>query len=254
MSPAAEGFLPPLPAVVAATSEESSLRIPAKVACSSRIACGSFRPAVPLELTAGTFSIEPRQGYLHVIHPGGLATEDEVYVYSLAIEREAARHRVRRLLIDARAERPDERTEVRTALWRWLGTTRVLDGIAIVARDTLAATRINMTALSQRLSIRAYDDPTSAVRWLTRSSRSTGSFRAVSGEEPLSTATPVGLRRSVSTPPPPAAQTDAAPVFVPPAPAIPRVGVPHDPTVRHRAELVTPVPPKYAKSSDRGRG
>lgn len=210
---------------------------------------------MPLELTAGTFAIEPRQGYLHVIHPGGLATEEEVYVYSLAIEREAARHHVRRLLIDARAEGTGERTEVRTALWRWLGMTRALDGIAIVARDTLAATRINMTALSQRLSIRAYDDPTSAVRWLTRSSRSTGSFRAITGEDAPSMSTPVGLRRSASTPPPAAAQTDAAPVVIPPAPAVPRTTGLRESTVRPRPDFgVDAPPPRDSKSSDRSGG
>lgn len=210
---------------------------------------------MPLELTAGTFAIEPRQGYLHVIHPGGIATEEEVYVYSLAIEREAARHQVRRVLIDARADGTDERLEVRTALWRWLGMTRALDGIAFVVRDTLAATRINMTALSQRLSIRAYDDPTSAVRWLTRASRSTGSFRAITGEDAPSITTPVGLRRSASTPPPPAAApTDAAPIVIPPAPAVPRGTSLRDSTIRSRPELADDAPaPRDSKSSDRSR-
>ena len=208
---------------------------------------------MPLELSAGSFAIEPRQGYLHVIHPGSLATEEEVYVYSLAVEREAGRHAVRRLLIDARAEGTEERTEVRTALWRWLGMTRALDGIAIVARDTLAATRINMTALSQRLSIRAYDDPTSAVRWLTRSSRSTGSFRALRPED-AAAVTAGGLRRTASTPPPPSGAPAAEPVVVPPAAPLPRAGVSRDSSVRPRETPVDTALPSGARSSERTRG
>lgn len=171
--------------------------------------------------------MEARQGYLHVVHPGSLATEEEVYVYSLAIEREAAKRGVRRVLIDARAEAGEERHDVRTALWRWLGVTRALDSIAIVARDTLAATRINMTALSQRLSIRAYDEPTTAVRWLTRtaSGKSTGSFRALTSSEenaiPVPSPTPIGLRRAQSTPPPPSGGSHD-PVVIPSAAPVPR--------------------------------
>lgn len=205
---------------------------------------------MPIELTAGQFAVEPRQGYLHVVHPGSLATEDEVYVYSLAIEREAARSHVRRLLVDARAEQSEERPEVRTALWRWLGMTRTLDAIAIVARDALVATRINMTALSQRLSIRAYDDPTSAVRWLTRSSRSTGSFRALTDAD-AALAGHAGLRRSASTPPPPSSAAAGEPLAIPPPGAVPRPA--RDSSVRNRDTLVDALAPPTVKSSDRGR-
>lgn len=206
-----------------------------------------------LELSSGKFAIEPRQGYLHVIHAGSLATEDEVHVYSLAIEREAARSRVRRVLVDARAEMAEERVDVRTALWRWLGMTRALDGIAIVARDTLTATRINMTALSQRLSIRAFDDPTGAVRWLTRVSRSTGSFRAISPDDAAAVTAATGLRRSASTPPPPAPSGEPEPILVPPAAGLPRTPDLRDSTVRSRDTLVEALAPRDAKSSDRSR-
>lgn len=200
-----------------------------------------------VELTTGTFTMEGRQGYLLVVHPGALATEEEVYVYSLAIEREAARHKVRRLLIDSRAEPSEERHEVRTALWRWLSMTRALDGIAIVARDTLAATRINMTALSQRLSIRAYDEPTTAVRWLTRGSggKSTGSFKAMTSEDAQSVSLATGLRRA-STPPPPAGPTPTDGVKIPSAAPVPKTDT-RDSAVRERTP--TPVP-----ASERRRG
>ncbi len=191
--------------------------------------------------------MEARQGYLLVVHAGSLASEEEVYVYSLAIEREAARHKVRRVLIDARAEASEEKHEVRTALWRWLSMTRALDGIAIVARDTLAATRINMTALSQRLSIRAYDEPTTAVRWLTRAGagKSTGSFKAMSVEDANAVSLTTGLRRA-STPPPPASGAPTETVKIPSAPPVPKADA-RDSSVRE------PVPPPVL-AGERRRG
>lgn len=148
-----------------------------------------------LEIAAGTVQIEPRAGYLHVVHPGPLTSEDEVLRYAIALEREAATHRLNRALIDARQEmRGGEPPEVRLSLWRWLQSTSAFEAVALVMPDQLGETRVNMLAVSQRLLLRAFVDSAVALRWLSRASRSTSSMRASDSE-------PGRQRRTSSFPP-----------------------------------------------------
>lgn len=146
-----------------------------------------------IDIASGTVVIDPRSGYLHVVHPGPLATEDEVLRYVIAVERDASSQGLRRCLIDARLEaRGVEPPDVRLALWRWLQSTAVFDAVALVMPDALAETRVNMLAVSQRMLLRAFVDSAVALRWLTRASRSTASFRSEDARP----------RRSSSFPPP----------------------------------------------------
>lgn len=132
------------------------------------------------EIASGTVVIDPRSAYLHVVQPGPLATEDEVVRYVISIEREANVHGLRRALIDARNEvHGSEPPEVRLALWRWLQSTSVFEAVALIMPDPLAETRVNMLAVSQRMLLRAFVDPAVALRWLTRASRSSSSFKAL---------------------------------------------------------------------------
>lgn len=136
-----------------------------------------------LDIATGTVHVEARAGYLHVVHPGPLSTEDEVLRYAIAVEREAQLHHLKRALIDARLEaRGTEPPEVRLSLWRWLQNTTAFEAVALIVPDPLAETRVNMLAVSQRLLLRAFVDPAIALRWLTRASRSSATFRALDAD------------------------------------------------------------------------
>lgn len=155
-----------------------------------------------LDIATGTVHLDARAGYLHVVHPGPLSSEDEVLRYAIAIERDAQVHQLRRALIDARLEaRGNEPPEVRLSLWRWLQNTTAFEAVALVVPDQLAETRVNMLAVSQRLLLRAFVDPAIALRWLTRATRSSATFRALDAE---------GRPRRTSSFPPSESQTFGA--------------------------------------------
>lgn len=133
-----------------------------------------------LEIASGTVVLDARSAYLHVVQPGPLATEEEVLRYVVSIEREANLHGLRRALIDARNEAIGaEPPEVRLSLWRWLQSTTAFEAVALIMPDALAETRVNMLAVSQRMLLRAFIDSAVALRWLTRASRSSSSFKAL---------------------------------------------------------------------------
>jgi hypothetical protein len=153
------------------------------------------------DIATGKVHIDARTGYLHIVQPGPLASEDEVLRYAIAIERESQVQQLRRALIDARAEeRGVEPPEVRMALWRWLQNTTCLDAVALVMPDQLAETRVNMLAVSQRLLLRAFVDPAIALRWLTRATKSQ-TLRGMEAE---------GRARRPSSFPPPITEAGAA--------------------------------------------
>ncbi len=156
-----------------------------------------------IELMNGSATVTARADYLLVVEHGTLSTAEEVHRYLTELEMASQRFHLRRLLIDARSETTEESAsagDARAATWRWIRTQRAFDQIAYVLRDEMTIARVNMTALSERLPIRAFTAVADGHRWVAR---------------------PRGPSTSL---PAPGART--APSSVPPPPMVPRTSAP----------------------------
>lgn len=163
-----------------------------------------------IEFSNARIEVEERKGYLLVVESGQLRTTAEVARYARAMQSVVTRSGIDRAIIDARGEVGDPPAEVREAMWTWLSTPdRGFSKVAFVLPSEMAIARVNMTALSKRAPLRAFDTVQQATRWLTRSTRSTMTLPA------LSTAPP----DHASDEPRP---TGLEPTRVPPAPSVPR--------------------------------
>lgn len=152
----------------------------------------------------GSATVTARADYLLVVEHGTLSTPEEVHRYLTELELASQRFHLRRLLIDARSETTDETpsaADARTATWRWIRTQRAFDQIAYVLRDEMTIARVNMTALSERLPIRAFAAVADGHRWVARSRSPSTSIPA-----------PPGARTATSSvPPPPMAPRTSTP-------------------------------------------
>ncbi len=161
-----------------------------------------------IELTNGSATLTARADYLLVIEHGTLMTGEEVLRYVTEVETAGQRFQLRRLLVDARSETDDDdaRGEARAAMWRWIRTQRAFDGIGYVLRDEMMIARVNMTALSERLPVRAFSAVAEGHRWLARprgtSTTSMPSARGTGSTPPPPMRTPVPPLRSPSPTPP----------------------------------------------------
>jgi hypothetical protein len=122
-----------------------------------------------IELTNGKATLEQRGEYLLVIEQGTLVSPHEVYRYVTELELASQRMKLRRMLVDARSESGQETAETRTAMWRWIRSQRYFDQVAYALRDEMTIARVNMTALSEKLGVRAFASVPEAHRWLARS-------------------------------------------------------------------------------------
>lgn len=147
-----------------------------------------------IELSSGSATLTARADYLLVVEHGTLLTSDEVLRYVTELDTAGQRFHLRRLLVDARSEseESESRGDARSAMWRWIRTQRTFDQIGFVLRDEMTIARVNMTALSERLSVRAFIAVADGHRWLAR-------------PRPSSTAIPAAAIRPTasSVPPPP---------------------------------------------------
>jgi hypothetical protein len=181
-----------------------------------------------IELANGAVEVEERNGYLFVVETGQLRSVREVAAYAKAMQAVITQSGISRALIDARAEVGDPPIEVRNAMWEWLASPdRGFTMVAFVLPSEMAVARVNMTALSRKASVRAFDSVQQATRWLARSTRpgSTVSMPALatgSSNPPRRSNTPEA--HAPTEPPPPA--LDPPPPFeasrLPPPPSVPR--------------------------------
>ena len=181
-----------------------------------------------IELAHGAVEVEERNGYLFVVESGTIRSVREVSAYTKAMEAVIAQCGISRALIDSRAEVGDPPLEVRNAMWEWLAAPdRGFTMVAFVLPSEMAVARVNMTALSRKASVRAFESMQQATRWLTRGSRpgSTVSMPAVaasSSKPPRRADTPAA--HAPTEPPPPT--IDPPPPFeasrLPPPPSVPR--------------------------------
>ena len=138
--------------------------------------------ASTFQLTSSRIHAEVRDGYVHVVAVGLLRSLDEVVEYNELMERLMADHGTRRAIIDARGQTGEPSAEVRAAVWEWFKSDRSFELVAYVVNESsdMKAARVNMTALSLGMNLRAFTSVIEAHRFLTlRRSRSTGSFPAV---------------------------------------------------------------------------
>src|SRR5262245_14154134 len=117
--------------------------------------------------------VDERPGYLLVVETGTLESVEEVRAYTAALDAIIERTGIKRALIDARGEVGEPDPEARAAMWDWLAALdRGFTMVAFVLPSEMAVARVNMTALSKRAQVRAFDSTHTAQRWLTRGPRS----------------------------------------------------------------------------------
>lgn len=125
-----------------------------------------------IQLTSAVIEIEERNGYLFLVESGQLVSVREVGAYANALQALIMKTNIHRAVIDSRGEVGDPPPEVRAAMWDWLcATDRGFAKVAFVLASEMAIARVNMTALSRRAPVRAFDNIQTATRWLMRETR-----------------------------------------------------------------------------------
>jgi hypothetical protein len=126
-----------------------------------------------IQLARAVIEVEKRNGYLFLVETGQLGSVREVLAYANAMQEVIAKSGIDRAVIDARGEEGDPPPEVRAAMWEWLAAPdRGFAKVAFVLSSEMAVARVNMTALSRKAPVRAFDSVHAATRWLTRETRS----------------------------------------------------------------------------------
>lgn len=174
-----------------------------------------------LELPQASIEIEERPGYLFVVEKGQLRDLGEVRRYTLEMETIIAATGIDRAIIDARGEIGSPPQDVRDAMWDWLSAPqRGFALIAFVLPSEMAVARVNMTALSRRAPVRAFESVQTAQRWLMRGPRasSIAGFAVPGSSPPEPKETSVAFAKTERPPPPPSAPPATRPGFRPPTP------------------------------------
>jgi hypothetical protein len=108
--------------------------------------------------------VELREGYVRVAMFGRLETVEQARREQRAVEAACAQRGDRRVLFDNRGtEAPDE--AVRRAMFEWAAR---FERAALLIESEIGAVATNMSALSQRASVRAFHDERAALTWLLR--------------------------------------------------------------------------------------
>lgn len=155
---------------------------------------------VVIELPVGRVEVEDHGTYLFLLEQGTLRDLGELAIYTKGLERIIAETGTSKAVIDARAEVGDPPEVVRSAMWKWLtGGGRGFSMVAFVLPTEMAMARVNMTALSRGVNVRAFDSVFSAQRWLVRGGRRTTAATLPSIRPPSSPPPPLKER---ATPPP----------------------------------------------------
>jgi len=159
-----------------------------------------------IELPHASIEVEARPGYLFIIETGSLESMSELRRYTARLDAIAERLERDKALIDARGEVGDPTPEIRQAMWSWLtGADRTFERVAFVLPTEMAVARVNMTALSRKASLRAFDAVHAAQRWLLRERT-----LSTAGTEPrLESSPPSGERRRARPSPTAYRRTDA---------------------------------------------
>jgi hypothetical protein len=124
--------------------------------------------------------VDVRDGYIHIVAVGHLRDLDEVAEHNDLMERLMAELGTRRAIVDARGQTGEPTPEVRNAVWEWFRSDRAFELVAYVvpASAEMKAARVNMTALSLGMSLRAFTSVIEAHRFLTAKRKSSSTFPA----------------------------------------------------------------------------
>lgn len=110
-------------------------------------------------------SIRADAQYVRVDFSQPLTSVGDAETLHAELERSFAAHGMRRVLFDySKAGGGDE--SVRDAMWAWIGSAGI-EAVAVIVEGELARVRLNMTALSKRLPLRAFVREVDAIAWLT---------------------------------------------------------------------------------------
>lgn len=127
---------------------------------------------VVIELPRALVQVEARPGYLFIVESGQLSHMSDLKRYTARLDSMARRLKRSRAVIDARGEIGDPPPAVREAMWTWLTRPeRPIQTIAFVLASEMTIARVNMTALSRKASLRAFESVQAAQRWLLRDPR-----------------------------------------------------------------------------------
>ena len=137
--------------------------------------------AESFQLKNSRIHIDVRDGYMHVVAVGTLRDVDEVKEHNDLMERLIDRYGTRKAIVDARGQTGEPSPEVRAAVWDWFRSEKAFELVAYVVPDSaeMKAARVNMTALSLGMSLRAFTSVIEAHRFLTAKRKSSSTFPAV---------------------------------------------------------------------------
>ena len=111
-----------------------------------------------------SYRIEQHEEYVY-IHQAGRLTDAGARRLLQELEARLLASNVRKAVFDNRnTEAPDE--PVRQRMWDWIENAGLLDKVALILESSLTVVRTNMTALSRRVQLRAFDSVTEAATWL----------------------------------------------------------------------------------------
>lgn len=128
--------------------------------------------------------VDVRDGYIHLVAVGVLRDLDEVDEHNRLMEKLIEQYDAHRAIVDARGQTGEPTPEVRAAVWDWFRSDKSFELVAYVVPDSaeMKAARVNMTALSLGMSLRAFTSVVEAHRFLTQK-RKSSSFPAVRVEK-----------------------------------------------------------------------
>jgi hypothetical protein len=113
---------------------------------------------------------EVRAGYLFLVESGRIRTLRELRDYLGEMEALMRDSGLRRALVDARDEEGGNAPDLIAAMWDWLESEHGFARVAYVLGSEITTARVNMTALSRQVPVRAFTSVPDAIAWLLRTS------------------------------------------------------------------------------------
>jgi hypothetical protein len=134
-----------------------------------------------LTLKNGRMEGDERDGYLFIVASGVLEDLEDVAASNAFLERLMEERGTKRGLIDARLQSDEPTPEVRAAVWDWLKSERAFAvlGYLVPETATMKVSRVNMTAVSFGLNVRAFVSVVDAHRFVVPKKRSSTLMPAV---------------------------------------------------------------------------
>ena len=134
-----------------------------------------------LTLKNGRMEGDERDGYLFIVASGVLEDLEDVALANAFMQRLIEEHGTKRGLIDARLQSDEPTPDVRAAVWDWLKSDRAFDVLSYLVPETatMKVSRVNMTAVSLGLNVRAFVSVVDAHRFVVPKKRSSTLMPAV---------------------------------------------------------------------------